>query len=544
MLYLFFAILPIENPKSVLNPLEFRPAQSLRVSPDKPVNSDELERNDLPANIPQQIIVDRFEIIGSTVFTTEELTEIVRPYTNRPLSFSELFQVRSAITKLYTEKGYLNSGAYLPPQELEDGTITIKIIEGKLDSINVTGTNRLNNDYVVSRLQAAAEIPINVNSLLEALQLLRLDPLIANISAELGKGISPGNSTLDVAIEEADPFFFSAKLDNSRTPSVGSNRRRIGLTHRNLLGFGDRFQVGYTNTEGSDGIDLSYSVPINASNGKLSFTFGTNSNDIIEEPFNPLDIESESRYYELSFRQPVILKPQQELTLGISFSHQESETSLFDTPFPLSRSANEEGETRVSTIRLVQEWVNRDRQQILAVFSQFSIGVNLFDATDNDNNPDSDFFAWRGQTQWVRQLDEDFLLILRGDVQLTPMGLVPLEQFRLGGFNSVRGYRQDLLLADNGLFAGAELRIPILRIQSLDGVIQLTPFVDLGTVWNSDEIEIDRDFLSAVGIGLNFSAGDGFNARLDWGIPLVEIDNQGDSLQENGIYFSIDYDFF
>ncbi|MGK7951425.1 MAG: hypothetical protein AB4368_22230 [Xenococcaceae cyanobacterium] len=74
MLYLFFAILPIENPKSVLNPLEFRPAQSLRLSPDKPVNSDELERNDLPAKIPQQIIVDRFEIIGSTVFTTEELT--------------------------------------------------------------------------------------------------------------------------------------------------------------------------------------------------------------------------------------------------------------------------------------------------------------------------------------------------------------------------------------------------------------------------------------------------------------------------------------
>ncbi len=307
MLYLFFAILPIENPKSVLNPLEFRPAQSLRLSPDKPVNSEELEKNDLPAKIPQQIIVDRFEIIVSTVFTTEELTEIVRPYTNRPLSFSELFQVRSAITKLYTESGYINSGAYLPPQELEDGTITIKIIEGKLGRINVTGTDRLNEDYVVSRLQAAAEIPVNVNSLLEALQLLRLDPLIANVSAELGKGISPGNSNLDVAIEEADPFFFSAKLDNSRTPSVGSNRRRIGLTHGNLLGFGDRFQVGYTNSVCSDGVDLSYSSPVNASNGKLSFTFGTNSNDIIEEPFNPLYIESESRYYELSFRQPVIL---------------------------------------------------------------------------------------------------------------------------------------------------------------------------------------------------------------------------------------------
>lgn len=55
---------------------------------------------------------------------------------------------------------------------------------------------------------------------------------------------------------------------------------------------------------------------------------------------------------------------------------------------------------------------------------------------------------------------------------------------------------------------------------------------------------VDRDFLSAVGIGLNFSAGDSFNARLDWGIPLVEINNRGDSLQENGIHFSINYNFF
>jgi hemolysin activation/secretion protein len=265
---------------------------------------------------------------------------------------------------------------------------------------------------------------------------------------------------------------------------------------------------------------------------------------VIEEPFNPLDIESKSRYYELNFRQPLILKPGKELAFGIAFSRQESETSLLNIPFALSRGADEEGDTRISAIRFFQEWVNRDEKQVFAARSQFSVGLDLFEATINEDAPDSTFFAWQGQAQWVRRLDEDFLFVLRGDVQLSPSALVPLEQFRLGGIDNVRGYRQDLLLGDSGLFASAEVRIPIIRFNSIDGVIQLTPFFDIGTVWNSDEIEIDNETLSAIGLGLNFTAGDRFSARLDWGIPLVDLESDNNSLQENGIYFSINYNFF
>ena len=175
--------------------------------------------------------------------------------------------------------------------------------------------------------------------------------------------------------------------------------------------------------------------------------------------------------------------------------------------------------------------------------SQFSFGLDVFGATeDAEGITDRSFFAWRGQSQWVRRLDEDFLFLLRGDIQLSQAELVPLEQFRVGGFNSVRGYRQDFALGDNGLFTSAEMRIPLFRIRRIDGVMQLTPFVDLGTIWNSDDSRIGNEFLAAVGIGLNFSAGNGFNARIDWGIPLVD-KVQGDSLQEDGVYFTINWNF-
>lgn len=504
-----------------------------------------IREEDKVSKITKLITVNRFEITGSSIFSPEELTEITQPFLDRPLSFAELYQARSLITKLYTDNGYINSGAYIPPQKMNSGTVTIQVIEGELEAINVTGAKRLDPKYIRKRLEIAAGKPVNTDSLLSALQMLRLDPLIDNISAELSAGVRPGTSLLDITIEEADAFKVSTNFDNGRSPSVGTDRRGIGITHNNLLGFGDKFDFKYTNTDGSNSFDFAYAIPVNAHNGQLSFSYGTNSNDVIEEPFTPLDIESESRYYQLNFRQPLIQKPNNELSMGLTFSRSESETFLFDTPFGLSRGADEEGKTRISAVRFFQEWVNRNENQVIAARSQFSLGVNVFDATINADAPDSSFFAWRGQGQWVRRLDEDFLLLLRGDVQLSASSLVPLEQFRVGGFNSVRGYRQDFVLGDNGVFASAEVRIPLFRISSPDAVVQLAPFFDIGTVWNNDDdVEISHDILPSIGLGLNVDVSDRFNARLDWGIPLVDIDTDKNSLQESGIYFSINYNLF
>ncbi|WP_019505635.1 ShlB/FhaC/HecB family hemolysin secretion/activation protein [Pleurocapsa sp. PCC 7319] len=495
-------------------------------------------------DIPEEIVVKNFEVVGSSVFSREELVAKIKPYRNRPLTLPELFQVKSVITKLYTDRGYVNSGAYIPPQELDDGTVKIAVLEGQLEEINVSGTKHLSPKYISSRLEAAAGKPLNVDSLLSALQLLRLNPLIDNISAELSAGIRPGTSLLDIEIKEADVFNISTSLNNNRSPSVGSNQRSVGLNHGNLFGFGDQFSFNYTNTEGSNSFDFAYALPVNTKNGTIKAAYSSNDNDVIEEPFTPLDIESKSRYYELSFRQPLILKPNQEFSIGLSLSHTDSESFLLDDTFPLSRGADENGETRISAIRLFQEFVNRNDKQVLAFRSQFSIGVDALNATINDDQPDSTFFAWRGQSQWVRELDEDLLLLLRGDAQLSGGSLVSLEQFRIGGVSSARGYRQDLSLGDNGLFASAELRIPILRLRKIDGLVQIAPFIDIGTVWNNDEVEIANTTLPSLGVGLNFATGTNFNARLDWGIPIVNIDNEGDSLQEDGIYFSIDYNFF
>ncbi len=38
--------------------------------------------------------------------------------------------------------------------------------------------------------------------------------------------------------------------------------------------------------------------------------------------------------------------------------------------------------------------------------------------------------------------------------------------------------------------------------------------------------------------------GNEFSVRLDWGIPLIDVDVEEKTWQENGIYFLINYDLF
>jgi hemolysin activation/secretion protein len=397
---------------------------------------------------------------------------------------------------------------------------------------------------VKRHIALGAQNPLNRDRLLEALQLLQLNPLIETLSAEISPGTRPGRSTLDVRVQEAKSFDINIALDNGRSPSVGSFRRRLQLNEANLLGQGDSLNLGYTNTEGSNGLDLKYTYPLNPRNGTLSFAYGITFSHVIEEPFNTLDINSQSSYYELTLRQPVMQTPKQELGLGLTLTRQASESSfsLFNNRFVFpSPGADEEGKTRIWALRVFQDWTRRDRQQVIAVRSQLSVGLDAFGSTINQSGPDSNFLAWRGQGQYVRSLAPDTLFLFRTDIQLADRPLVPLEQFSIGGIDSVRGYRQDLLLADNGIFASAELRIPILRLREINSLLQIAPFIEVGKAWNTDGRATGSDFdtLASAGFGMRWQTRDRLTARFDWGIPFMSVGGEKRSLQENGLYFSI-----
>jgi hemolysin activation/secretion protein len=494
-----------------------------------------------PFQVPGRMFVKKFKVIGNTAISAAEIERTVQPYTLRPLSFIQLLEVQRVVTELYHQKGYITSLALIPPQVIQDRIITIKVIEGKLEAIKIRGLKRLNSNYVRSRLALATKAPLNQEKLLNALKLLQLNPLIAHVTAELSAGIEPGSSLLEVKIEEKNNFDAKLSLDNLRNPSIGSQRRKLEISHGNLLGLGDRFLISYINTDGSNSLDdLRYTLPLNAHNSTLEVAHSRTYSQIIEEPFAELDIDTKTSRTELTYRQPLYQTPNIEIAAGLTFSRENSETTLLNRPFPLSRGSNNQGEIKVSALRLFQEYIERDEKQALAIRSQLSIGINAFEPTINNNLPDSRFLAWRGQAQYLKLLTPTIALLLRSDLQLANQALLPMEQFSLGGGLTVRGYRQDALLADNGLFTSAELQTSILTIPQKNITLQLIPFVDFGTVWNRDTVKLDNYSLSSLGIGLRLLVGNNFNLRVDWGIPLVETDLSNTYGENDRINFSLE----
>jgi hemolysin activation/secretion protein len=492
------------------------------------------------------ISVQKFEVLGSTVFSSDELNSVVAKFTKRSLSFSELLQARSAISDLYIRNGYITSGAFIPPQNLQSGIVKIKVVEGELEEIKVIGTNRLNPEYIRSRISVASSTPLHRDRLIEALQVLQLNPLIANLSAELSASERFGRNILELKVKEAETFNVQLSVDNNRAPSVGSFRRRLQASEVNLTGWGDSLMIGYSNSDGSNAYDVNYTFPINPYNGTVGLAFSNSNSNVIEAPFDVLDIYSNSTNYDLTFRQPVLQTPTQELAFGVIGSYRESLSTLLKIPFPLSAGADSNGTTKISVVSLFQDYTQRSSQSVLAFRTQLNIGLGgVMGSTVNSSFPDSRFVSFRGQAQYVNALAANTLLLFRGDLQLSDRPLVPLQQIGFGGQDTLRGYRQDLLLGDNGAALSAELRIPVLRVPEWEGLLQIAPFIDSAIVWTSSgEANPSQNLLVGAGLGLRWQMGNRMTALLNYGIPLMNVSNSRKTWQENGIYFSLIYNLF
>jgi hemolysin activation/secretion protein len=542
-----------DNPNDLLPP---------PVLPEAPAVSPEL--------LETTFFVTRIRFENNEIFDREALTEEVLSvaggsssgWTPQDLTIAELLELAQVISDRYAEAGYTASGALvrIPPETQANGRgeVIFDIQEGAVESVAVTGTQRLKPEYVRDRLGVAEGQPLNVTQLQENLQLLQLNPLIDQVRAEVSQGTTATNSQITVAVIEARAFDVSLGLNNSRPVSVGTTQQQVFVTQANLLGFGDAVNVGYSRTEGSDSLSGSYQLPLGSNGATVGFSYSPGWNDIIDPDFFDInrdgigpDIQSESETYEIRLRYPLIRTIQdqtyQEFSLSLTGTLRDSRSFLLEEPFPLSPGASIDGKTRVAALRIGQDYSLRDAVQVLAVRSQFNVGIDAFNSTINnaipgvETIPDSQFFSWLGQMQWVRVLAPETVLVLRSNMQLANQALLSSEQFGIGGFGSVRGYRQDRLLTDNGVLASAEVRLPIARLPEWQSTLQIVPFMDFGTGWNSAGRDPDPNTLAAVGAGLQWQTSDTFTARLDVGIPIIDAGPGGDTWQENGLTLSVVY---
>ncbi|MEM9486251.1 MAG: ShlB/FhaC/HecB family hemolysin secretion/activation protein [Cyanobacteria bacterium P01_F01_bin.116] len=521
---------------------EEEPAVPEEILPDeRPDITDVLNLEVCPAlatTAELSFLANEIVVVGNTVLQSE-IDQQVACYEGQEIRLSDLFNLRSRITKLYLEAGYITSGAFVPNnQELTAGVVQIQVIEGEIEDLQINGLTRLRQSYVRNQLTRAISTPLNQRNLEEGLQLLQIDPALERINAELTAGNGPGKSLLILDLQEADTFTLSLGTDNYRSPSIGSVGANIGLTVRHPLGVGDTLTASYGVTDGLDLYDVSYAIPVNSRDGTLRFRASNSDSRIVQDDFRDVGIRSETTTLSAGFRQPIVQTPSEEFALGLDFDWKRSESFILDDiPFSFSLGP-EEGKSQVSALRFYQDWVKRSQSRVLAARSQFSVGIDAFDATVNDSGIDGRFFSWLGQFQWIEQVSPRFLVLTRVGAQLTPDALLPIERFSLGGIGTVRGYSQNQLVTDNAITGSVEFRIPVTKDPNK---VQITPFLDAGIGWNNQIPDPDPSFLAGLGVGVRWALNPDLSLRLDYGIPLVDVDNTGNSLQENGLYFLLNY---
>jgi hemolysin activation/secretion protein len=282
---------PIPAPQPPLNvPFE--------VEPQQPLQNDQL--------VP--IRVNKFNFLGNSVFSKKELETITNPYLGKEINQTQLDTITNSITKKYVDEGYVSSGAVYLMEDNgseinpENAQITIHIFEGRLGSVRITGSDRLDR-YVKNRI--SSKTPLNINNLLNELRKLNNDPLIARRS--LKARLLPDNanivnlSNLEVSLEPEKAYNLTVFLNNYRNSGVGTIERGVEFAALNPSTLGDRIGLKYANTSGSNVLFADYTIPVTPRTS-LNFGYVYGSNATTEKPFDVLEIQGTSQSYTLGLR--------------------------------------------------------------------------------------------------------------------------------------------------------------------------------------------------------------------------------------------------
>ena len=498
------------------------------------------------------VFTEEIRVLGSTVFTAEELAGVTNPYLNREITSEDIESLRVALTLLYVKHGYSTSGALVPDQAIVDGVLTIQIVEGKLSQINVEGNYWFRTSYFTSRLRLDAGPPVKVNSLQQRLQRFQTDRRIERINAELKPGERRGESLLNVRVAERRPIKAWLEYNNFTSPGVGSNQVFGTIADENLLGFGDMLRVRYgqsfgtdTNAHGSGinpNLNVNYLIPITPYDTTFGFDYRKLDFSTIQSSFKPLDITGKLQSFGFTLRQPVLRSPSQELALALTGQSQSFETTLLGNPFEF-QSGSTNGISQVSVLRFSQEYVNRAPNQVISALSRMSFGLPILGATINSASQEAtgEFFSWLGQTQLVRRVSPaNIQLLARADLQVSNKHLFVIEQMAVGGRYSVRGYREFTMLRDNVFLGSLEARIPVYTSAVGKELLYLVPFFDYGRGWNTTVTTPSPEWLASLGVGAIWHFWEGSRFEVYWGQRLnPPAQAHHTNLQDYGVHLQL-----
>jgi hemolysin activation/secretion protein len=445
----------------------------------------------------------------------------------------------------------------VPEQDIATGTVQLIVLEGRIGQIKVTGNRWVRSSEISDSFPLRPGDPIRSSELQDDLDWINQNPFHAtDVIYHPGQII--GSTDLELQTKDRFPARFYAGYEDNGNAVTGFDRYEAGVNWGDAFDLGLGQQLNYQYTTSGDGDSLrahagSYIIPLPWHNTLTFFGSYTDTKGLV-----PPLIGINGRSYQISGRYGVPLPTLSDEGTGIIYK----QTAAAGFDYKYNKDALEFGGLPAGgTLYDVDQFVVSYNGAETDSWGQTTLDDELYLSPGNwgGNNNDTAFNASHtGATshyvydtltlERLTRLPGDWSLILRGTLQKSDANLVPSEQLEFGGYDSVRGYDEDEVNADEGYIFSTEVRTPTISIGDLfhcpqvRDQLQLLAFWDCGSASNHTLLPGERSetSLSSLGGGVRYTINTYLSVRFDYGFQLhsTGFDNDHGSRSDLGVVLS------
>jgi hemolysin activation/secretion protein len=404
----------------------------------------------------------------------------------------------AAINERYTEKDIYTARATLPPQRIEHGVVSIELIEGKLGRVNIKKNRYTDDQFLRERVSQQHGQVVDAARLKQDLIYFNRTSDI-QLRALMRPGASKGLTRILLLADEPPRFSLVPFVDDAGSKSTGRYRAGMSFEWFSPFGIDDRFDGYFAGARGDLTGYMSYSLPVDRSNGRLGLSYDRSAINIVHGPFRDLDITGHTQNIALDFTQPFLATRHWKLTWASSLGYTKSETKAEGVQYA-SSNANQLS----SGVTLVRSAGRR----------QWTLTQTLNDVRSAQTLKDKrNFFIYRLRASYLQAFGTSpYSMKLAIGGQYSSADELPSQAlFQVGGVYSVRGYVPGTVAGASGFNAQLEFhrRIP--------KWFDVFAFADTGAVYQAYP---SSKHITSAGIGFAFNDDDWLTGSLSLGFPL------------------------
>ncbi|MBK8815271.1 MAG: ShlB/FhaC/HecB family hemolysin secretion/activation protein [Methylococcaceae bacterium] len=484
----------------------------------------------------EQVSDEKFDLMelrikGNTLLKPVLLERTVYPFLGPGKSIDTVMAAQKALEDLYHDKGYQTIVVDIPEQTVDSGIVYLDVLEGKVSRLRVTGARFFSMNKIKAGVPEIAEGKSpNFTVMQQQLADISGQSEDRKINPVLRPGDKPGTLEVDLDVKDELPLHGRVELNGRNTASTSLLRLVSTIHYDNLWQRLHSASLTYqVSPENSDEVDVwvgTYSMPLFDNLSKLSFYgVGSSSNAQVSSG-GAISVVGVGDIYGLRFARtlPGFDNYSHNLTLGVDYKNF-TETLNLD----IKKVINTPLDYTPFSIQYGGTYADNKLQ------AGFNAGLNFalrgmgndpeeFEDKRGDAKPNYAYLTLGANGSYL--LPEDFVVSGRISGQAADSPLISNEQFSMGGMQSVRGYFETQVLADDGFTGSVEILSPRLAPLTMDYInkLQALLFVDGGLGWNQKALDGNpKSFsLASAGMGVRFQVWKYFSGTLDLGIPLLD----------------------